>query len=82
MPNSTPRGHGGLAYVCSPSNLAATQPANASASEFAAAAHWATGAQTVLGSYLYCLARKKWPGQNWPANNANPPFACNNFPML
>jgi hypothetical protein len=36
----------------------------------------------VLGSYLYCLAKKKWPAQNWPANNANLPFACNNFPML
>jgi outer membrane lipase/esterase len=82
VPNSNPTVTTDWAYVCSPSNLAATQPANAEASEFADDAHWATGAQAVLGSYLYCLAKKKWPAQNWPTNNANLPFACNNFPML
>ena len=81
VPNSNPTVTTDWAYVCSPSNLAATQPANAAASEFADDAHWATGAQAVLGSYLYCLARKTWPGQNWPSN-ANLPFACSNFPML
>jgi outer membrane lipase/esterase len=82
VPNSNPTVTTDWAYVCSPSNLAATQPANAAASEFADDAHWATGAQAVLGSYLYCLAQKTWPGQGWPASNANLPFACSNFPML
>jgi outer membrane lipase/esterase len=82
VPNSNPTVTTDWAYVCSPSNLAATQPVNAAASEFADDAHWATGAQAVLGSYLYCLARKTWPAQNWPASTANLPFACSNFPML
>ena len=82
LPNSNPTVTTDWAYVCSPSNLAATQPANAAASEFADDAHWATGAQAVLGSYLYCLAQKTWPAQGWPASNANLPFACSNFPML
>jgi outer membrane lipase/esterase len=82
VPGSNPVVTTDWAYVCSPSNLAATQPANAAASEFADDAHWATGAQAVLGSYLYCLAQKTWPAQNWPVNNANLPFACSNFPML
>jgi outer membrane lipase/esterase len=69
------------AYVCSPSNLAATQPANAAASEFADDAHWATGAQAVLGSYLYCLARAKWPGRPWFVTKRLP-FACSNFSTL
>jgi hypothetical protein len=82
VPNSNPTVTTDWAYVCSPSNLAATQPANAAASEFADDAHWATGAQAVLGSYLYCLAKKTWPAQNWPVSNAHLPFACSNFPML
>jgi outer membrane lipase/esterase len=82
VPNSNPTVTTDWAYVCSPSSLAATQPANAEASEFADDAHWATGAQAVLGSYLYCLAQTKWPGLSWPATNPNLPFACSNFATL
>jgi hypothetical protein len=82
VPNAYPTVTTDWAYVCSPSSLAATQPANAAESEFADDAHWATGAQAVLGSYLYCLAQKTWPGQGWPASNANLPFACSNFATL
>jgi outer membrane lipase/esterase len=82
VPNSNPTVTTDWAYVCSPSSLAATQPANAEASEFADDAHWATGAQAVLGSYMYCLAQKKWPGLAWTATNPNLPFACSNFATL
>ena len=82
VPNSNPTVTTDWAYVCSPSSLAATQPANAESSEFADDAHWATGAQAVLGSYLYCLARKTWPAQGWPASNPDLPFACSNFATL
>ena len=81
-PTSNPLVTTDWAYVCSPSSLAATQPANADASEFADDAHWATGAQAVLGSYLYCLAQKTWPGLSWPATNPHLPFACSNFATL
>jgi outer membrane lipase/esterase len=82
VPNSNPTVTTDWAYVCSPSSLAATQPSNAEASEFADDAHWATGAQAVLGSYMYCLAQKTWPGLAWPATNPNLPFACSNFATL
>jgi hypothetical protein len=70
------------AYVCSPSSHAATHPANGEASEFADNDHWATGAQSVLGSYFYCLANHVWTGLNWPTSNAALPFECSQFPII
>jgi outer membrane lipase/esterase len=70
------------AYVCSPSSHAATNPVNADVSEFADDNHWATGAQSVLGSYFYCLAKNSWATLNWPTGNTTLPFDCSKFPLI
>jgi hypothetical protein len=68
--------------ICSPPSHAATNPASADASEFADDNHWATGAQSVLGSYFYCLAKNSWTSLNWPTSNTMLPFDCSKFPLI
>jgi phospholipase/lecithinase/hemolysin len=69
------------AYVCSPSMHVPSNPTDAAASEFADDNHWATGGQSVLGIYYYCLAQKSWTSLSWPSN-PNLPFDCKEFSSI
>jgi phospholipase/lecithinase/hemolysin len=53
----------GWAYLCSPISPV-SKPISASFAEqalFADNEHWATGGQSILGSYYFCLAVSTWP---------------------
>jgi outer membrane lipase/esterase len=67
------------ALLCS-RNSPVTQPTTfADAALFADDEHWASGAQTVLGSYYVCLAARRWPHQlttslpSFPREEPRPP---------
>lgn len=66
------------AYVCSTSAGAPSVPTNAAASEWADDNHYATGGQSVFGTYFYCAADKKWSTLAW-SSNPNLPFNCKDF---
>ena len=69
------------AYVCSTMTSAPSIPSNGKGSEWADDNHYATGGQSVLGTYFYCAANKYWSGPLWPTN-PNLPFPCKNFSNL
>jgi GDSL-like Lipase/Acylhydrolase len=77
-PNVTPAITTDWAYVCSTAAQAPSMPSNDQASEWADNGHYATGGQSVLGTYFFCAAKKKWHSLNWPAN-PNLPFDCKQF---
>jgi outer membrane lipase/esterase len=82
---SVPAGTTGItsdwAYVCSPVTGAPSTPAaDAGAYEFADDSHWATGGQSVLGGYLFCVAEARWQQLNWSAAAA--PYGCGLYGAL
>jgi phospholipase/lecithinase/hemolysin len=82
MPSASTLITSAWALVCSPTSPVST-PTNADVSEFADNEHWATGAQRVLGSYYFCLAKNTWTTlfTAHPAPN-QPPIACSMFNAL
>jgi outer membrane lipase/esterase len=75
VPNVQPPITTDWAYVCSTSAGAPSIPTNAAASEWADDNHYATGGQSVLGTYFYCAAKNKWPTLAW-SSNPTLPFDC------
>jgi phospholipase/lecithinase/hemolysin len=80
-PNVTPAITTDWAYVCSTAAQAPSMPSNDQASEWADNGHYATGGQSVFGSFFFCAAKKKWSTLNWPAN-PNLLFDCKQFSSL
>jgi hypothetical protein len=74
-PNVQPTIKTDWAYVCSTSAGAPSLPMNAAAFEWADDNHYATGGQSVFGTYFYCAAEHKWPMLAW-SSSPTPPFDC------
>ncbi len=66
------------ALLCSAQSPVTQPTAFADQALFADDQHWAAGAQKILGSYFYCLARFTWPHLSEHPTRM-PPFACDDF---
>ena len=80
-PNVSPPIKTDWAYVCSTSAGAPSTPTHAAASEWADDNHYATGGQSVFGTYFYCAAKHKWHTLAW-SSSPGLPFKCKSFSTI